>query len=178
MSRAFPTVAAIVAAAIAVAAASTLQAQLAPAKVSRFGLAASVDAGVNPTSRLHAVVGPTIHATYGGWGALALGYKGTGAKYTSTLLGGALSRRVLQLNALSGTMFVGYGTYSETGWSGIERSSPGWIAGGMGALDFGRLSLRVSYSDFRGRYDGKDVVAPFSYNAPRVTIGLAIHAIR
>lgn len=125
----------------------------------------------------HLVYGGTAHLRVAGWGLLGLGLIGKSDEYESRMFGGAVSRQLFRSRALHGGVFVGYGEYSETGWSGIERAAPGIMGGATLSLESSRFIMQLTALEFRGRYQGNDVLAPFNFSAPRVTLGVGVNVI-
>lgn len=120
----------------------------------------------------HGHAGGMLHLRAGGWGVLGIGMVGTGAEYESWLYGGALSRHIASIGAISVSAFAGYGLYGETGLTEIERDAGGPLLGGMASYDAGPFVLTLVGSDLIGSYDGSDVSESFTFHVPRVSVGV------
>lgn len=122
--------------------------------------------------RPHYGGGGLLQVGYGRASALALGLAGTGGDYESLLVGGGLGVRLLTTGTFELTAFGGYGMYSEKGWSGIERDAGGILAGALVSARLGALRVALAFSDLMGEYGEDDVSEPFSFHAPRISIGV------
>src|SRR5690606_20752269 len=122
--------------------------------------------------RPHYGGGGLLQVGYGRASALALGLAGTGGDYESLLVGGGLGVRLLTTGPFELTAFGGYGMYSEKGWSGIERDAGGILAGALVSARLGALRVALAFSDLMGEYGEDDVSEPFSFHAPRISIGV------
>jgi hypothetical protein len=121
---------------------------------------------------LHLTAGATAGAATRGWGILGLGMIGRSGGYESTLLGAALSRRVVRGGNWSILAFGGVGTYAETGETGTERDAFGALFGGTARYRVGGVTLAAQYSHVTGTYDKPDVSAPFRFHVPRISVGV------
>jgi hypothetical protein len=93
-------------------------------------------------------------AQYRGWGAYLAPEFGSGAGYRSTLLGGGLSRDLLNVHLLRLTALAGYTTYAVTPTAVSGASAPATLSlrgpsmGGLASIPlFGPLRLA-----YRGQY--------------------------
>jgi hypothetical protein len=120
----------------------------------------------------HLTAGATTGVATGGWGILGLGMLGRGGGYDSTLLGAALSRRVIRGANWSILVFGGVGSYAETGDTGIERDAFGVLFGGTARWRVGAVTFAGQYSHVTGTYDKPDVSAPFRFHVPRISVGV------
>lgn len=132
----------------------------------------AVRAGMSSLDSMHYAGGAIVQVEVRRFGVMGLGMLGRGGEYESTLVGAALSVRVLTAGPLELTGFGGYGWYSEEGWTGIRRDSGGPLFGGLAMLRAGRVAIGVALTDLTGRYDGADVREPFRFHVPRLSLGL------
>jgi hypothetical protein len=131
-----------------------------------------IEGVTSETPGLHFTAGATAGAATMGWGVLGLGMLGRGGSYDSTLLGAALSRRVVRGANWSILVFGGLGWYGETGETGIERDATGILLGGTARVRAGGVTFAASYSHVTGNYDEPDVSAPFRFDVPRISLGI------
>jgi hypothetical protein len=142
------------------------------------GVTLSATAAVTPNpDRIHFAAGPTVHARWSGWGVLGLAMFGSGGDYRSRWFAAALSRRIVGTGPWSLVALAGAGKYGETGPTAIERSSIGFVYGGSAEWRRNGFVIALTASDFRGSYDEDDVLAPFSYNVPRITVGIGFDVV-
>ena len=121
---------------------------------------------------LHLTAGATAGFAAQGWGILGLGMIGRSGGYESTLLGAALSRRLVRGANWSILAFGGVGTYAEKGETGTERDAFGLLFGGTARYRVGGLTFAAQYSHVTGNYDKPDVSAPFRFHVPRISVGV------
>jgi hypothetical protein len=131
-----------------------------------------IEGTTNEAAGTHLAAGATAGAAVQGWGIVGLGMFGRGGSYDSTLLGAALSRRVIRGGNWSILVFGGVGTYAETGETGIERDAFGLLFGGTARWQVGGVTFAGHYSHITGKYDKSDVSAPFDFNVPRIAVGI------
>ena len=122
--------------------------------------------------RLHYAGGALLQVGYRRMSVLGLGMMGSGGDYESMLAGGGLAVRLVTVGPLDLTAFGGYGLYSEEGWSGIERDAGGLLAGAMMAVRLGTFRVALAFSDLTGEYGEDDVLEPFRFHVPRLSLGL------
>jgi len=124
-----------------------------------LGLLASVTpvetSGLVPTAHVAGL--SFLGVRYRGWGVYLAPEYGTGGRYQSTMVGGGLSRDLLDLHLLRVTAMAGYTTYSETPIASADSLAPapraaqsfrGTSLGGMASIPLVG-PLRVA---FRGQY--------------------------
>ena len=103
---------------------------------------------------------------------MGLGQYGSGGGYSSLLLSGGITYEVFRAGPLSVLGTGGYSLYSENGDTGIERSVPAAMAGGIASVRIGPIRPAVAVTGFFGNYEGDDLTEAFSVSFVRVSFGI------
>ena len=136
-----------------------------------FALAA-LGGVASTTSPSHGFGGILATAGWGRLGVMGLGQYGSGGGYSSLLLSGGITYEVFRAGPLSVLGTGGYSLYSENGDTGIERSVPAAMAGGIASVRIGPIRPAVAVTGFFGNYEGDDLTEAFSVSFVRVSFGI------